>query len=170
MFGSKKPPVSEMPWAIQVLTTEYLMDGTVQPDVYRSPAYNGDLFVAASDTVGESGLKTFQFLHLTAVQVKPTGNLTTPVQSFSEWRLAACANVVAIIPNDDASQQAAQKAFKHCKYPVGAVVYAGPYRIRGTALSDSAGSLHAPLMTEWSLLPIQEAEIDSQLPGLDSPA
>ena len=109
----------------------------------------------------------------TAVQIQPTGNLTTPAQSFPEWTLGCCANVVAVIPNDDASRQDAQKAFKDWKYPVNAVVYAGPYRIHGTVLSQKADKFRLPsppttaAWTDWGGggFPIREAEIDCQLPG-----
>jgi hypothetical protein len=44
MFGSKskqtQPSTPEMPWAIQILTTEYLIDGTVQPAEYKSWGHN----------------------------------------------------------------------------------------------------------------------------------
>jgi hypothetical protein len=109
-----------------------------------------------------SAQATLGNLLLTAVHIQPTGNLAMPVQSFSKWLWIPGSTLVAIIPNDDASRQAAQQAFKDYKSPVGAVVYVGPYRIRGSLLSDRPDR---PSPSRASLLPLQGAEIDSQLPG-----
>jgi len=70
--------------------------------------------VYLSSQMGEGigGVKVFHDRDWTEGQVHPAGNLTTPVQAFSKLTLASCVNVVAIIPNDDAGWQAAQKAFE----------------------------------------------------------
>jgi len=43
------------------------------------------------------------------------------------------------------------------------MVYAGAYRLRGTLAAGSADRTNT--YREWALLPLQAAEIDSQLPG-----
>ncbi len=170
MFGSKnkKPPVPKLPWAMQILTTEYLIEGLVQPQEYQFD--DKDLFWNAfHGTVNEVGTKTFANKRLTDVQVQPTGSLAVPKQAYSQWRLTPSASLVAIIPNDDASRQAAQAACPDYKYPLRGVVYAGPYRIQCTVLLTNAD--HTNLYYEWSLLPVQAAEIlpSGQFAGLQVP-
>jgi hypothetical protein len=86
------------------------------------------------------------------------------VQHFTKLTLGACVNLVAIIPNDDGSRQAAQKAFQEHQHPVNVVVYAGPYRIRGTALTHTTDEIRL-YGHDGGLLPFQDAKIESQLLG-----
>jgi len=164
MFNSKKQTTPKLPWAIQVLTTEYMIDGSVQPDEYSG------IFQPLNYRGGPAPLqlKTWK-----TVQIQPTGNLTMPVPSFSAWTLGCAANVVAIIPNDDASRQDALKAFKDWKYPIKATIFAGPYCIRGTVMAPKANGFQLPdapgtlTWTNWGGggFPIMDAEVDSLLPG-----
>jgi hypothetical protein len=104
-------------------------------------------------------------MELTDMRVQPTGNLTTPVLTYSRWSPGWCHTVVALVPRDDTSRTAAQKAFKDYRQGIATVIYAGPYLIRGTALSDHATRVEAPLAGDASLLPDIDAEIDCQIPG-----
>ena len=160
MLNAKQPATGKMPWSMRVLTTEYLIDGLFDWD---GQYFKFDL---ARDVSGEKGVRAFWFRVWTEVQVQPTGNLTMPLQSLPEWTLASGINVVAIIPNDEACRQAAQRVFNNALHPLKAVIYAGPYRIRCTFLSSAANGFNAPyLITEWGLFPVLDAVIDSQLPG-----
>jgi hypothetical protein len=159
-FNSKQPATGKMAWTMRVLTTEYLIDGSFDWD---KQYFKFDL---ARDVSSERGVRAFWFKTWTGVQVQPTGNLTTPLQSLPEWTLASGLNVVTIIPNDDACRQAAQRVFNNAQHPLKVVIYAGPYRIRCTFLSSDVTGFNAPnLITEWGLFLILEAEIDSQVPG-----
>ena len=171
MFSSKKQPSPMLPWAIQILTTEYLIDGFVQPSEYSFSGKDEysisrkDMFVDANkDFEDEGGTRGIRYRTWTEGQIQPTGNLTSPVQHFAKLTLGACANLVAIIPNDHASRQAAQKAFQEHQHPVKVMVYAGPYRIRGTALTHKTDQIRL-YGHDGGLLPFQDAEIESQLPG-----
>ena len=171
MFSSKKQPSPMMPWAIQILTTEYLIDGFVQPSEYSFSGKDEysisrkDMFVDANkDFEDEGGTRGIRYRTWTEGQIQPTGNLTSPVQHFAKLTLGACANLVAIIPHDHASRQAAQKAFQENQHPVNVMVYAGPYRIRGTALTHKTDQIRL-YGHDGGLLPFQDAEIESQLPG-----
>ena len=53
MFSSKKQPTPMMPWAIQILTTEYLIDGFVQPSEYSISGK--DMFVEANKDFEDDG-------------------------------------------------------------------------------------------------------------------
>ena len=44
------------------------------------------------------------------------------------------------------------------------MVYAGPYGIRGTVLSDQGNGIPVQ-QKEWGLFPLRDAEIDNQIPG-----
>lgn len=165
MFNSKKQPTTRMPWVIQVLTTEFLITGNVQPGSYMSGNANVFEHLAKDDSWQQEGAATFASMTWTEVQVMPTGNLSMPVQSYPMWQLMSYANVVAFIPNDDASKEAFQNAFKNYKHPFSADVYTGPYRFRGSFLSQNANRLTSPLAAENSLFPLQDARIESLLPG-----
>jgi hypothetical protein len=163
MFSSKKQTTPMMPWAVQILTTEYLIDGSVQPSEYSIAGK--DMFVEANkDFEDEGGTRGIRYRTWREGKVQPTGNLTSPVQYFTKLTLGACANLVAIIPNDDACRQAAKKAFQKYQHPVSATVYAGPYHIRGTALTHTTDQIRL-FGHDGGLLPFQNAEIESQLPG-----
>ncbi len=166
MFRSKKQPAEpKAPWAIQILTTEYLIDGRIPPAVYDSGGVDLFALIAMEGDHDDSGIATLQFVSLAGARLQPTGNLATPAESFAEWTLVACANLVAIIPNDDASQAAVRKAFEMCEHTIDAVIYAGPYRIRGVIQSQNADQLELPVMSTWSGLPVCNATVDSQVPG-----
>jgi hypothetical protein len=78
MFNSKQPATGKMPWAMRVLTTEYLIDGSFDWD------YQFFKFELARDVSGEKGVRAFWFRTWTGVQVQPTGSLTMSVQSLPD--------------------------------------------------------------------------------------
>ena len=162
MFGSKRQ-TTKTPWTIEILTTEYLVSGSVRAEDYKTGG--DDLFAMASlGDLSDSGIDAFQNLRMFDVRVQPTGNLVTQEQVFSEWEFPMLDLVVAIIPRDQVSLQAAQKAFKDYRHPMDVVVYVGPYLIRAKLMSDDQDKNRSPFaMTQ--LLPLTDAIIDCQLPG-----
>src|SRR5438105_15540450 len=100
MFGksSKKAPAA--PWALQFLTTDYLISGLVAPDDYT---VGGDTIFY--DACQNQGAEAFQLLTLGATQLQVTGSLSSAPESLPGWNLGLCDNLVAIIPNDDPSRQ-----------------------------------------------------------------
>jgi|SRR5579859_3175458 len=155
--GSKKPPPA--PWALQFLTTDYLVTGLVAPDDYTIGSET--LFYEACQN---QGAEAFQLLTIASVQLQTTGSLVAGPENLPTWNLGLGDNLVAVIPNDDASRAAAQKAFSDYRQPLQAAFYAGPYVILGNYLSDpsDAGIL---FRDEKSLRPLANAEINCQLPG-----
>jgi hypothetical protein len=107
-FNSKQPATGKMAWTMRVLTTEYLIDGSFDWD---KQYFKFDL---ARDVSSERGVRAFWFKTWTGVQVQPTGNLTTPLQSLPEWTLASGLNVVTIIPNDEALPASRPKGLQQC--------------------------------------------------------
>jgi hypothetical protein len=103
-------------------------------------------------------------MRLLEARIQPTGNLTTPVQTFPGLELPSFDLVVAIIPADDASLKSAQKAYKDHRYPLDAVIYAGSYLLKAKLLSDYAGANRSPFSNNW-LVPLEDVVIDCQVQG-----
>jgi hypothetical protein len=161
--GAKKNHVDQAPWSIQVLTTEHLIEGAFHADKYT---YGGEDIFAQSAAEGddESNLDAFESVRLIEARIQPTGNLITPVQTFPGLELPTFDLVVAVIPADDASLKAAQKAYKAYHYPLDAVIYAGPYLLKAKLLSDYADASHSPF-TNTYLIPLADVVIDCQVQG-----
>ncbi len=155
--GSKKAP--DVPWALQFLTTDYLVTGTVQPKEYKF----GDetIFVLARD---DSSAGAFELLELGPAELEPTGLLALARETLPQWVLGKRDNLIAVIPNDDPSRQDAQHAFQDFRQPRLAAFYVGPYLVQGqySAPSSEGASLFSE---EKGLRPITDAQIDCLLPG-----
>jgi hypothetical protein len=166
MFGSdaKKQTTGKAPWALQILTTEHLIEGSFYAD--KNKVDDEDIFTHSTEVYeeGETISDTFVNIRLLEARLQPTGNLTTPVQTFPGLELPTFDLVVAIIPADPASLQSAQKAYKGYRYPIEAVIYAGPYLMRGKVLSDYADGSRSPF-TDTQFLPLVDVEIDCQVQG-----
>jgi hypothetical protein len=165
MFGSgaKKTPVDQAPWLIQILTTQHLIEGSFQADLYKIGG--DDIFVQSTEEdADEPNYATFDEMRLTEARIQPTGSLTTPLQTFPGLEMPSFDLVVAIIPADEASLKSAQKAYKAYRHPLDAVIYAGPYLIKARLLSDHAGANRSPFTNNW-LVPLVDVVIDCQVQG-----
>ncbi len=154
-------------WRLQLLTGDYLIDGSLNPDEYLVGSSN--IFdLACESTLDAGGIEAFHRLQLSQVQLQPTGLLALPARSYAFWDMPVFDQVLAIIPRDDLSLQAAQKAFKEYRYPLPVDLYAGHYRLQGKILSDSTIPRRSPFLMS-QLVPLVEAEIASLLPGAQLP-
>lgn len=162
--GAKKQTHGQAPWSLQILTTEHLIEGSFYAD--KNKVDDEDIFTHSTEVYeeGETISDSFVDIRLLEARLRPTGNLTTPVQTFPGLELPTFNLVVAIIPADPASLQSAQKAYKSYRYPIEAVVFAGPYLIRGKVLSDNADGSHSPF-SDTQFLPLVDVEIDCQVQG-----
>ena len=159
----KKPGAQKTLWRLQLLTSQYLIEGSFPVDEYRVGTM--DIFDLASDsTLDEGGIEAFLHLHLTDVSVQPTGVRDISEQEYTEWGMYGFNEVVAVIPKNESSLKAAQKAFKEYRYPIAVELYAGPYRLRGKILSDSTIPRRSPFLNS-PIVPMEEVEIESLLPG-----
>jgi len=159
----KKPGAQKTLWRLQLLTSQYLIEGSFPVDEYRVGTM--DIFDLASDsTLDEGGIEAFLHLHLTDVSVQPTGVRDISEQAYTEWGMYGFNEVVAVIPKNESSLKAAQKAFKEYRYPIAVELYAGPYRLRGKILSDSTIPRRSPFLNS-PIVPMEEVEIESLLPG-----
>ena len=162
-IGPKKPPAPKPLWRLQLLSGEYLVEGSFNPDEYK--VGSADIFEMSCENVLDGGgIEAFHRLGLTDVSLKPSGVLNLPEQRFPEWSTALFDQVIAVIPRDEASLQAAQKAFREYRYPLPVELYAGSYRLRGKLLSDSSIPKRSPFLMN-QVAPLAEAEIDNLLPG-----
>lgn len=162
-LGPKKAAVPKPLWRLQLLTSEYLIEGNFQPE--ENLVGSANIFeMACENTLDEGGIEAFQRLQLSDVQLHPTGLLVTTARLYPQWSIPAFDHVLAILPRDEASLQAAQKAFKEYRYPLPVEVFAATYRLRGRLLSDSTIPGRSPFAIS-QLIPLAEAEIESLLPG-----
>jgi hypothetical protein len=163
MFGKKpsptpppKPaaaPVSTQParpagWVVQVLTTDYLISGYLQP--------------VDMPLVGNLNVPTQPTLTLTQAQLRAiTGQSAS--ETLPEITIPKTA-IVALIPRDEASARSAA-----AQMPPGsqrAVIYAGPYLIR--AAFRLAGDMHMRTLfgaSAGTMLAVSEATIICLKPG-----
>jgi hypothetical protein len=150
--NSKKASKHVEPWRVLILTTEYLFDGLLQAE--------DDFSWLSSYSPND----TFDVPLITDVKIQPIAGLTTPVQTYAKFVLTYCAQVVALIPNDDAAFKAAQAEYEDHDQPLTAVLYAGPYVIRATILSED-GDPGTLVGTEGGFFPLKDARIDCQAPS-----
>ena len=162
-LGPKKTLTPKPLWQLQLLTGEILIEGSYNPDEFR--VGSADIFEMSCENVLDGGgIEAFHRLSLTDVSIKPTGMLDLPPQSYPEWAITVIDQVIAIIPRDEASLQAAQKAFREYRYPLPVEIFAGPYRLRGKILSDSTIPKRSPFLMN-QVVPLAEAEIENLLSG-----
>jgi len=157
--GNKTPTPPPAPWALQFVTSDYLVAGSVQPKDY---AYSGtNLFAEAAVT---RGVDAFQYLALENVRLQPAGGLASAPETLPQLKLGLCDNLIAIIPDDVASLATAQQAFKEYHQPQAGVFYVGPYLISGTYLGNP-DALSYLFLNVKSVRPLVDAEISCRLPG-----
>ncbi len=148
-----KREIGLQPWAIQVLTADYLISGLSRPE--------DDIFYYVQ---GFKFADPFEGPVLESVDLQPTGNLVTPRQHLEKWRLAYCATVIAIIPSDQAGLGAARATFYEARHPLPVVLYAGPYVVQATLLSEDPGG-ETLFTSRRSFIPAAGAHIECQAPG-----
>ena len=119
MFDLEAPPT--MNWAVQILTVDYLIEGTIDGSRER-PAFN----LVSGDA---------RAIRVDQPQVTSTGRLDVPARPAVPWALVYGNELVAIIPRDQASLNYALRANESFKTPIPGEVYAGPYVFSGTIMS-----------------------------------
>ena len=143
------PPPAKKSWAIDLLTTDYLLSGTLDGD--RNPRafqpFGGD----------------FESIILTGARMTPTGNLAVPDGLTAPWIVAYSDSVVAIIPRDAASLDYARQRGSDSKFPQQAEIFVGHYLVRGTLLSP-ANDVRTLAAYATGFI-VQQATIRSLLPG-----
>jgi len=129
------------PYGLQILTTEYLIVGTVPGDTSL------DFFEQ------DSLLSPIQ---LQSAQVFPTRSNLSPSRNFPNYFVRKFA-AIAYIPLVDFSQNPQNSEWNHYKTPVNGVFHLGPYCLTGRMMTNS-GAIHGRL-------PVFDIKITSQVPG-----
>jgi hypothetical protein len=133
--------------AMQVLTLDYLIEGNVDLD---------DELVSLLE--GWSNYYDDQYIiKVASARIQPTGNLTTPAFSVSQWILSQRGGLVAFIPRDETGTQALLKTARGETFSFRAAMYAGPYLIRASLAVENP-------FEEWAFIHARDVRIDCQLP------
>src|SRR4051794_26572696 len=147
-FGSKK---DDEPLRIQVLTLDYLVEGTA--------VFSGQNFI--------------RFIHMTDVSMRATRAGVDPAPRGTTWSVGeTMKGVIGFIGQDEAAQQKVLEWGNVGKHELAADIYTGPYRVRGTLLgtADDPKVLANPLPVV-----VRDAQIDclasgATLASLQAPA
>ena len=140
MFRKSKPVPP--PFVVQVLTAEYLIEGTAQGD-------------ACLD--GFRGLDLWDPLRLTAVRITATGSVEVPVQSLPVFMVSGD-SVLALVPRQEVSQMALREVWEVHDIPCPGIFHVGPYLIRGTMMFLRKDSIE-------EVMPIFGVHITHTVPG-----
>jgi hypothetical protein len=142
MFGKKKQTLA--PFALQVLTTEYLIHGTVDGNTH--------LYFPQPELQGSRPIP------LTSVQIQPTRLLTDisprTCTRFEVWGDSA----VAFIPQVDISLLVDYDVWKIATIPLQGIFYFGPYLVHGTLMKLRDDTFETDV-------PMFDVHIISQAPG-----
>lgn len=131
------------PFVIQVLTTEYLIEGTLpgDPELYfPKPSALGNPFT------------------LNSVQIQSTRSAQIPTRNCYEYILTRNEAVI-FIPRVDYTQMSFYSSWKNYKNPLTGQFHIGHYLMTGRLMTGPGGFLNSDL-------PAYDVRIDSLIPGL----
>ncbi len=153
---SKKPAQPKAPWAIRVLTPDYLIDGALDSDEHPE---SWPFFSPEAD-VSSGGM-----LYLASPRFTPVSPNAGAPPTVSQWLLPGDGLYAAVMPLDEAGLAALRKSVSSFKHTFAAVLHAGPYAIWGQLLSnfESAGDLYN--LARHRNLAVQDATIEHRQPG-----
>jgi hypothetical protein len=113
MFGKKK--IVLPPYALRVLTTEYLIEGTIPGGNYL--AINAPL-------------------HLSDARIQSTQSAGVPPQAAPNFVIQGT-TTVALVPNVDHTQLEQYILWKEYRNSIAGVFFVGPYVMRGRMMAQS---------------------------------
>ena len=152
----KKPTIPKAPWAVRLLTPDFLVDGFTDSEAHPEiwPFFTTE--IGASPT----GL-----LWLDAPKFTPVIAGTPVPPAVSQWVLPFAGEFMAVMPFDDACLAAVRKNIASLKSPHAVVVHAGPFALRGQLLSEYAAVSYLSTMSAHMTLAIQDVEIEYRRPN-----
>jgi hypothetical protein len=153
---SKKPAGPKAPWAVRMLTPDFLVDGFSDTEAHPE---SWPFFAPHSGNVptGMLWLDNPSFLPVTAEASAPP--------AVSQWVVPYSSNYVAVMPFDMASLAAVRKNAERQKNSFATVLYVGPFSIRGRLLSEYGAVPYLSTMAGHLSLAVQDAEIACRLPN-----
>lgn len=149
-FGSKKEKQPDKRWMVQVLTTEYLIEGQLPADE--------DFFILCQQEHPAESIEA-----LTQVRIQATGLLTVPDQALSTWYPAFGKTMVAFIPRDTESLELARQTYEDYTTSTRVQLFAGPYLIQGMLLNEGDHDIN--FEDPSGFMPVTNAEITHLLSG-----
>jgi hypothetical protein len=152
---SKKPTAPKAPWAVRLLTPDFLVDGYTDTEAHPETAP----FFAPHGSSLPTGM-----LWLDSPRFTPVAAGAALPPAISQWVLPYSSNHVAVLPFDAASLAAVRKNAENFKYSFKAALAVGPYMIRGLLMSDYEAVSYLSLMAGRLSLAVQDAEIECRLP------
>src|SRR5712692_5574900 len=126
---AKKGVAPKPPWAVRLLTPDFLIDGYTDLDTHSE---------GAPFFQRQTGSMPLAALWLTSARFQATGPSSGPAPAADNWSLAYSAAFVAVIPNDEPSLTATRAYTSDLRKAFQAELYVGPYAIRGELLSPAA--------------------------------
>ena len=162
---TKKPAGPKAPWAVRLLTADFLVDGFCDTEAHPE----GWPFFTPQTGTAPAGL-----LWLDRPRFTPVAAGMTPQPAVSQWVLPYSSNYVALMPFDDASLAAMRKNAADDKYAKAAVVHVGPFAIRGQLMSPYEATSYMSTMAHHLSYTMTDVEIEyrgpnPQFTGLKSP-
>jgi hypothetical protein len=152
MFGKKQPATPKTPWTVQVLTRDYLVEGSTDGDDPTGPWF---VTVQAEDLAMAT-------LTLTQPNFQPTAGVSGTLRPASKWVLPSTAEFVAVIPRDPGSTAYALKHRGPHGATLAAEVLVGQFAIRGTLLSPDND---LDILAGYQTFGMQDVVIDCLAPG-----
>jgi len=140
---SKKQQQPLPPYFLQVLTTQYLIEGTVAGDTF--------LHFPALDTIGPP------LLCVASAQLQATGATDLANRACARFMVMG-ANAVALVPGVDMGQLPQADTWRIPKVPVRGVFCFGPYVVQGTLVLSGEGRINITM-------PMYDLRIASYVPG-----
>ncbi len=122
MFGKKKDSekaVSQSPFPLEILTTEYFIEGTASGDE--------QFFLPV-------GVEYWYPIKLTNAKLTAVGREDVPVRSMDKFEVKGDA-VVAMIPRKDPTGMRGYDTYRAFKGALKGIFYFGPYLFEGTLMS-----------------------------------
>jgi len=133
------------PYPLQVLTSDYLIDGTADGDTM--------IYIPNVDELGMT-------IRLINAQIQSTKTPPATARSCAKY-ICLYKQALALIPNVDYTQLEYYSSWKQYKTDINGVFYLGPYWVTGR-LTMLAGRLHHDF-------PIYDARFGSMAPGSQWP-
>lgn len=135
-------------WSVQFLTTEYLVDGFVDGNKEKN--------------ILDLNAVNFSQVLLNGVSYQPTGLLSAPQPAKFPWAVLFSNEIIAMIPNDQASMAFALKANSNIANPLAMEVTAGQYVMRGSFMFSIPFEVEAPRYQPAMIG--KDVQVDSVLP------
>ena len=130
MFSKKKDAEKTVPFPLEVLTTEYYIEGTAPGD---------------QQFLIPSGTEYWYPIELTDVKISAVGADNIPVRTVDKFEVKGDA-VVAIIPRKDPSNMMQYDSYLAYKNALKGIFYIGPYLFEGTLMSVGSNRFNSSLL------------------------